>query len=65
MLLVSSIDLAIAVAHKAGTLTLTERPSRFGDTYIAISDDVGIIEVHLTMQEAEARVTSIIAKAER
>lgn len=52
----SSTDLAIAVAAKAGTLTLTERPSRFGDTYVAIGDDVGLIEVQLTMAEAQARV---------
>jgi len=55
----SSTDLAIAVASKAGTLTLTERPSRFGDTFIAIADDFGIIEVQLTMTEAQARVISI------
>lgn len=55
----SATDLAIAVAIKAGMLTLTERPSRFGDTYIAIADDHGLIEVQLTAGEAEARVAAI------
>ena len=57
----SSTDLAIAVASKAGTLSLTERPSRFGDTYIAIGDDKGLIEVQLTWTEAQARVAAIEA----
>jgi hypothetical protein len=55
----SSTDLAIAVASKAGTLTLAERPSRFGDTYVAIADNFGIIEVQATMAEAQARVSNI------
>ncbi len=58
----SATDLAIADAITAGTLTLTERPSRrFGGTFIAISDDYGIIEVQLTMAEAQARVNAITA----
>lgn len=61
----SATDLAIAVALTADTLTLTERPSRFGDTFVAISDDAGLIEVQLTMTEAEARVASIREIAER
>lgn len=55
----SATDLAIALAVKAGTLTLTERPSRFGDTYIAISDEHGLIEVQNTMAEAEARIREV------
>lgn len=58
-LLLSSTDLAIALAAKRGTLRLIERPSRFGDTFIAIEDDVGVIEVALTKREADARVASI------
>ena len=61
--ILSATDLAIAVAAKAGTLALTEHASRFGDTYIAISDDVGLIEVALTRENADARVASILAKA--
>lgn len=52
----SATDFAIRLAAQAGTLTLTERPSRFGDTYIAIGDDHGLIEVANTMAEARARV---------
>lgn len=58
-LLLSSTDLAIALAAKRGTLRLIERPSRFGDTFIAIEDDVGVIEVALTKREADARVAFI------
>ena len=56
MRLLSSTDLAIALAVKNGTLRLVERPSRFGDTFIAIEDDRGLIEVHNTRAEADARV---------
>ena len=59
----SATDLAIAVALTAGTLTLTERPSRLGDTFVAISDDVGLIEVQLTMADAQARVAAITEMA--
>ena len=60
-LLISSTDLAIAVAIKAGTLRTEVRPSRFGDTFVAISDEVGLIEVHLTQVEADARLDQIRA----
>jgi len=63
MRLLSATDLAIAVAHKAGTLTIVERPSRFGDTYIAIGDDHGLIEVALSRVEADARVAAIVEAA--
>lgn len=52
----SATDLAISLAVKAGTLKVEECKSRFGDTFIAISDDRGLIEVHGTRAEAEARI---------
>lgn len=58
----SATCLAIAIAYKNGTLKLIEKTSRFGDTYIAIEDDRGIIEVAGDMNEANARVTSLMGK---
>lgn len=51
----SSTDLAIALAAKRGTLRLVERPSRFGDTFVAIEDEHGIIEVADDMASAQRR----------
>lgn len=59
MITLSATCLAIALADQAGSLRLTERPSRFGDTFIAIEDEVGLIEVALTWDEANARVSAI------
>lgn len=59
----SATDVAIANASKRGTLRLIERPSRFGDTFIAIEDEVGLIEVALTKCEADARVASVMEAA--
>jgi hypothetical protein len=59
MFAVASQDLAIALAIRENTLRLVERPSRFGDTYIAIEDAAGIIEVALTRAEADARVAEV------
>lgn len=54
--LISATDVAISLAAKAGTLTLTERASRFGGVYVAIGDEHGIIEVADDMAEAIKRV---------
>ena len=55
MRIASATDYAMVLATKAGTLRITERPSRFGGFCYAIEDDRGLIEVHLTRAEAEAR----------
>lgn len=61
MTFLSATDLAIALAHKNGHLRVTERPSRLGGTYLAIEDRHGLIEVHNTQAEWDARLGSIIA----
>jgi hypothetical protein len=57
----NSTTLAIALAIKTDSIRLIERPSRLGGTFIAISDDHGIIEVADTLQEAEARIAEVAA----
>lgn len=59
MVTLSATDLAIAVAAKAGTLRLVARASRLGGEFVAIEDAVGVIEVHNSREEAEARVASV------
>ena len=60
MQLFSATDVAIAKAIRSGTLSVVERPSRFaGETYIAIGDDFGLIEVQLSQAEADARIAAI------
>lgn len=60
--LLSSTDLAIALADKAGSLRLVERASRFGDSFVSIEDAVGVIEVQMSWAEAHARVGAIQAR---
>lgn len=59
MLSLSATCLAIALADKHGTLRLVERQSRFGDTFVAIEDDRGVIEVANDMAEAQRRVAGV------
>jgi hypothetical protein len=60
MRLLSSTDVAIALAIRAGTLRVEAKVGRFGD-YVAISDHVGLIEVHLSQAEADSRLAAIRA----
>lgn len=62
MLSLSATCLAIAVASKRGTLRLVVRQSRFGDEYVAICDEHGIIEAALSEDEAKTRVLAAINK---
>ena len=55
----SSTDFAIATAHIRGTLSLVEQTSRFGGTFVAITDDRGVIEVQDTVPAAKARVATV------
>jgi len=59
----SSACLAIALADERGTLRLVERASRFGDTFVAIADDHGTIEIADDMAKANARVEALRVKA--
>jgi ribulose-5-phosphate 4-epimerase/fuculose-1-phosphate aldolase len=59
----SSACLAIALADERGTLRMIERTSRFGDTFIALADDHGTIEIADTMADAAARVEALRKRA--
>ena len=59
----SATCLAIALADERGTLRLIEREDRFGDTFIAIADDHGTIEVAEDMASAEARINALRQRA--
>jgi hypothetical protein len=61
MRLLSSTDLAIAMAIRSNTLRVETKVSRFGEDFFAFSDEDGLIEVHLTQAEADARLASIKA----
>lgn len=57
--LLAAADVALALAIKAGTLRVVSRPSRFGGEFYALVDDVGVIEVADTHEEAVSRLKEI------
>jgi hypothetical protein len=59
----SATCLAIALADERGTLTLTERTDRWGDTFIAIGDERGTIEVAGDIDTAQQRVKDLRMRA--
>ena len=60
----NSTTLAIILANRAGTLSINERFSeRLGNTYFTLDDDKGTIEIALTEQEAEDRVSECMSLA--
>jgi len=59
----SATCLAIALADKRGTLRLIERTSRFGDTFIAIADGHGTIEIADDREAADRRITDLRERA--
>lgn len=61
MIAVSASSVAIALAHKAGTLRIFEREGRFG-THAVIVDHVGVIETPDTLAEANAIVAAILER---
>lgn len=61
MVTLSATCVAIASAHKAGTLRVFEREGRFG-THAVIADHVGVIETPDTLAEANSRVTAILER---
>ncbi len=59
MKMLSSTDLAIALAAKNGTLRITEHASRFGEPFWALSDERGLIEVHNDECDAYERANAL------
>ena len=63
-LTLSATDVAIALAIRNDTLRVSEEFNvRLGETFIAISDEHGLIEVALTQAEADARLADIQERA--
>ncbi len=60
--LLSSTDLAIAIAIRSNTLRVETKISRFGfGEFFAISDDSGLIEVQMSQAELDVRLCQIRA----
>lgn len=58
-LLLSSIDVAIRLAHQKGTLKMGVRVGRFGP-YTFLEDENGLLEVHADNAAAGARLVALI-----
>lgn len=59
----SSTCLAIALADKRNTLTVTERADRWGGSFVAIGDEKGTIEVVENLDAAWDRIAALRARA--
>lgn len=57
----SATCVAIAAAHKAGTLRIYEREGRFG-VHAVIADHVGVIETPDSLSEANERVADVVRR---
>ena len=59
-LLISSADLALALAMEAGTFRLVVRESSYGlGEFYSLEDDHGVIEVANSHEDAVARIKQI------
>jgi len=56
MLLLNTNDVAISIAANLGTLVVEESIDRFGNTYFAVGDDHGVIEICATRADADLLV---------
>ncbi len=59
----SATCLAIALADERGTLSFFERIDRWGDEYIAITDEHGTIEIADSIEAANKRVNDLRMRA--
>ena len=59
----SATCLAIALADERGTLSFFERLDRWGEEYVAITDEHGTIEVAGDIDTAEQRVNDLRMRA--
>lgn len=59
-LLLSSIDVAIRLAHQNGTLKMGTRVGRDGNPYTYLEDETGLLEVFPDNAAAGARLVALI-----
>ena len=65
MLTLSATDVAIALAHEAGTLIVKEFTTRFGETWIKVADEHGTIEVHPSWDDYHSRFDAIMERVKQ